>query len=145
MSLFPLALTALLAGAPSGPQHFILAAHFEPAARSGQPGAVAVRFTGTDPEIHINEEPAPRLKLSPVETVLVDKQPPPSGKGPDFDPETARYLDIAKPVRFPVAVAPGAAKGEQNVKATVVYFYCSKREGWCRRGSTEIEVPVLVK
>ena len=77
--------------------------------------------------------------------MLVDKQPPPSGKGPDFDPETARYLDIEKPVRFPVAVAPGATKGTQTVKATVVYFYCSKREGWCRRGATEIDVSVLVK
>jgi hypothetical protein len=140
MSLAPLALAALLA---AGPQHFTLSAHFEPQA-AGKPAAVAVTFTGIDPDIHMNEEPAPRLKLSPVEAVLVDKQAPPSGKAPAFDPETARYLDLSKPVRFPVAVAPAAAKGSQTVKATVVYFYCSKREGWCRRGSTEIEVPVPV-
>jgi hypothetical protein len=143
MALVP-ALLALLAGAVPAPQHFALSAHFEPA-RAGQPAAVAVTFTGTDRDVHINEEPAPRLKLSPLETVLVDKQPPPSGKAPAFDPETARTLDTSKPVRFPVAVAPAAAKGSQNVKATVVYFYCSKREGWCRRGSTEIEVSVPVK
>jgi hypothetical protein len=129
----------------AGPQHFLLTASFEAPAKAGQPAAVAVTFSGTDPEIHINEEPAPRLKLDPLQAVLLDKQPPPSGKGPDFDPETARYLDLSRPVRFPVAIAPQAPKGAQSVKATVVYFYCSKRDGWCRRGATEIEIPLVVK
>ena len=128
-----------------GPQHFTLSAAFEPAAKAGQDGAVAITFSGTDPMIHINEEPSPRLKLDPLQTVLVDKQKAPSGKGPDFDPDEARTLDLAQPVRFPVALSPTAPKGAQIVKATVVYFYCSKREGWCRRGSTEVEVPLTVR
>ena len=128
-----------------GPQHFTLTAAFEPAAKAGQDAAVAVTFSGTDPMIHINEEPSPRLKLDPLQTVLVDKQKPPSGKGPDLDPDQARTLDLAQPVRFPVALAPTAPKGSQVVKATVVYFYCSQREGWCRRGSTEVEVPLTVR
>jgi hypothetical protein len=128
-----------------GPQHFTLTAAFEPPAKAGQDAAVAVTFSGTDPMIHINEEPAPRLKLDPLQTVLVDKQKAASGKGPDFDPDTARSLDLAEPVRFPVAFSPTAPKGPQVVKATVIYFYCSKREGWCRRGSTEVEVPLTVR
>jgi len=48
------------------------------------------------------------------------------------------------PVTFPVALAPGAPKGTQTVKANLVFFYCSKREGWCRRGSDELEVLVSV-
>jgi hypothetical protein len=137
-----LALLPLFAVAP---QHFLLSASFEEARKPGQHSAVAVTFTGTDPAIHVNEEPAPRLKLDPLQTVLVDKQPPPSGKAPGFDPETARLLDLSRPVRFPVAIAPGAPKGAQAVKATVIYFYCSKREGWCRRGATEIEIPLDVR
>jgi hypothetical protein len=43
-----------------------------------------------------------------------------------------------------VAFAAGAPKGDKTVKATVVYFYCSSREGWCRRGSADVEVPVSV-
>ena len=129
----------------AGPQHFTLTAAFEPPGKAGEEAAVAVTFSGTDPLIHINEEPSPRLKLDPLQTVLEDKQPPPSGKGPDFDPEKARTLDLAKPVRFPVAISPAAPKGPQSVKATVIYFYCSTREGWCRRGSTEVEVPLTVR
>ena len=128
-----------------GPQHFTLTAVFEPSAQAGHDAAVAVTFSGTDPLIHINEEPEPRLKLDPLQTVLVDKQKAPSGKGPEFDPDKARSLDLAQPVRFPVALSPTAPKGPQVVKATVVYFYCSKREGWCRRGSTEVEVPLTVR
>lgn len=136
---------ALLASALLGPpQHFTLTSTFEPA-RSGRGAAVAVTFTALDPDVYINEEPAPRLKLDPTEAVLVDKQAPPSGKGLDWDPDKARYLDLSRPVRFPVAVAPRAARGSHSPKATVVYFYCSKREAWCRRGAAEIELVVDVK
>jgi hypothetical protein len=136
---------ALVLAPPFGPQYFVVSAAFEAAPKPGKSAAVAVTFSGTDVDVHINEEPAPRLRLEPTQTVLLDKQPPPSGSGPDFDPDTARYLDLAKPVRFPVAIAPEAPKGEHPVKATVVYFYCSKREAWCRRGTAEIEIAVPVK
>jgi hypothetical protein len=129
----------------AGSSHFTVTAVHEPSSRPGISGAVAVTFRGTDPEIHINEEPAPRLKLDPAQVVLVDKQAPSSPASADFDPEAAHYLDLSKAVRFPVEIAAGAPKGDQLVKATVTYFYCSKREGWCRRGSTEVEVPVTVK
>ena len=138
-------LVALVLAPPGISQHFMVSAAFEAAPAAGKPAALVVTFSGTDPDVHINEEPAPRLRLEATQTVLLDKQAPPSGKGPDFDPDSARYLDLAKPVRFPVAVAPGAPKGEQTVKGTVVYFYCSKREAWCRRGTAEIEVAVPVR
>ncbi len=124
--------------------HFDLVATFEPPRKAGAPGHVAVSFTALDPDVHINEEPAPRLKLDLTQTVLVDKQAPAPEKTGGFDPDNPRYLDLQKPVKFPVAFAPAAPPGAQTVKATVVYFYCSAREGWCRRGSTEVEVPVRV-
>ena len=124
--------------------HFDLVAAFEPPRKAGASGHVAVTFTALDPDVHINEEPAPRLKLDLIQTVLVDKQPPAPEKTEGWDPENPRYLDLAKPVKFPVAIAPAAPAGAQTVKATVVYFYCSAREGWCRRGSTEVQVPVRV-
>jgi hypothetical protein len=84
------------------------------------------------------------LKLSPREAVLVDRQAPPPPRDPEFDPEKTRYLDLAKPLRFPVAIAAKAPRGKQEVEAKVVYFYCSKREAWCRRGTAEIEFTVEV-
>ena len=126
-------------------RHFDVAASFEPSRKAGAPGAVAVSFRALDPDVKVNESPAPRLKLDIAQAVLVDKQAPAPAQVPDYDPLTARYLDTAKPVLFPVAIAPTAPAGTHSVKASVVYFYCSTREAWCRRGSTEVLVPVAVR
>jgi hypothetical protein len=125
-------------------RHFDVSATFVPPKRPAGDGAVAVSFRSLDPDVRVNETPAPRLKLDLAQIVLVDRQPPARRQTPDYDPLTAKYLDLSRPVLFPVAVAPAAPKGAHTVKASVIYFYCSQREAWCRRGSVEIEVPVTV-
>jgi hypothetical protein len=134
--------TSAFGAAPA--EHFGLAVSFVAPAKPGAEGAVAVTFSPKDADVRVNQEPAPRLKLDPAQTVLVDKQPPPPTRLTPFDPATAKYIDPKEPVRFPVVLAPGAAKGVHDVKASVTYFYCSKREGWCRKGSAEVGVPVTV-
>jgi hypothetical protein len=136
---------ALLWASPAGPQHFTLSASYTPRAKPGVDGTIAVTFTPRDADVHINENPPARLKLDPEQKVLVDKQPPAPPRVEPFDPEKVRYIDLAVPLIFPVAVAAGAPKGVQSIKATVVYFYCSKSQSWCRRGSTDIDVSVNVR
>jgi hypothetical protein len=143
MSRFAVGLSLLLIGA-STPQHFELTAAYEASKKAGVPGAVAVRFTALDPDVHVNETPAPRLKLATAD-VLVDKQTPPPDKLEAFDPESAKYLDLSLPVYFPVALAKTAPKGAQQVPVSVTYYYCSKRAGWCRKGTAELVVPVDVR
>ena len=142
----PTAFLALLlpAAVAAGPRHFDVGASFVSPARPGADGAVAVTFAALDPDVRVNEEPAPRLKLDPVQAVLVDKQKPGPARAEAFDPEKAHYLDLAAPVLFPVALSPAAPKGPQAVKGSVTYFYCSKREGWCRKGTADVSVAVTV-
>ena len=124
--------------------YFEVGATFTPPARSGGEGSIDVLFTPLDPDVLINEEPAVRLKLDPTQVVLVARAkptPPPSG---ETDPSKSRYVDLAKPVHFPVTIAPTAPRGTWDLGATVVYFFCSKREGWCRRGTAEVRVSVTV-
>ena len=125
-------------------QHFTVRASFVPPAAKGADGSIAVTFTALDPDVHVNEEPAARLKLDEAQSVLVDKQKPAPSRTEAFDPEKARYLDLSAPVLFPVALAAQAPHGDQSVKATVTYFYCSKREGWCRKGTAALDVAVAV-
>jgi hypothetical protein len=134
---------ALTLAAPA--RHFEVTAAFTPPRAAAADGAVAVTFQALDRDLRVNEAPAPRLKLDLAQTVLVDRQAPPAIQVPDYDPLTARYLDPAKPVLFPVAIAPTAPKGPHEVKASVVYFYCSTRESWCRRGSADVVIPVTVR
>lgn len=131
----------LLAG---GPTHFDVQASYVPPPKPNAQAAIAVFLTAKDPDVRVNEDPAPRLKLDPSQAVLVDK---PAGKSetPAADAGVPRYLDLSVPVRFPVSLGPSAVKGTHLVKGSLSFFYCSKREGWCRKGVSEVEIPVLVK
>jgi hypothetical protein len=133
----------LLALAP-GNQFFDVKATFVAPTKAGATPTIEVTFVSKDPEVHINEEPAPRLKLDGAQSVLVDKQPALRVRTAPYDPAAARYLDLSRPLKFPVAFAPTAPRGAQTVGATITFFYCSRREGWCRRGSVEVEVPLTV-
>jgi hypothetical protein len=117
-------------------------ASYVPPAKAGANGSVAVTFEPKDPDVHVNRDPAPRLKLDPDQRVLVDKQPPPPRRGGSADVEAAGFFEAGMPVTFAVALAPGLARGEHEAKGTVTYFYCSKRDGWCRKGTAEVEFSV---
>jgi len=138
-------LASLALGAGSArADRVIVSASYVPPAKAGAAGAVAVVFDTKDPDVHVNRDPAPRLALDPDQRVLVDKQPPRARRGGSADVEAAGFYDTETPVTFPVAVSPAAPKGEHEVKGSVTYFYCSKRDGWCRKGTSEVEIPVAV-
>lgn len=123
------------------PAHVKVTASYQPPA-SGTDAAVVVQLTPIDPHVRVNEDPAPRLKLDAAQQVLEEKPVP--RRSPAPAPGEARYLDPILPVSFPVKVNARAARGEHTVKATVTYFYCSKSEGWCRKGSADVDVPVRI-
>jgi hypothetical protein len=145
MVRLPFWLLLVPAALVAGPhEHFDLLASFEAPESAGGDGAVAVSFRALDPDLRLNETPAPRLKLDLTQDVLADRQAPPPRRLPAYDPLTASYLDLAEPVRFPAAISPTAPSGVHRVEAQVVFFYCSVREAWCRRGTSDVEVEVTV-
>jgi len=123
-------------------QHFDVAAAYEASAKKGAPANIVVEFKKKDPDVNINEEPAARIKFAPGSPLEAPLPPKSSGEIPD--PAKAHYIDLSKPVRFPVTVAAGAARGLSTVKTTVSYFYCSKRENWCRKGTAEFDLAVVL-
>jgi hypothetical protein len=140
-----LALLVLPVVGAAGPRSdFDLLASFEPPQEPGEDAAVAVRFRALDPDLRLNETPAPRLRLDLLETVLIDRQAPAPRRVPVYDPLTARYLDVSDPVRFDVEISPTAPRGLQTIEAEVVFFYCSVRAAWCRRAIADIEFTVAV-
>src|SRR5688500_630395 len=86
----------LIAGAlfESGPKpHFDVTASFT-APRRDAPGEVAVQFVARDPDVKINEVPAPRLKLSSgPATVAVPPKAAPAKPAP-AGAEGGKYLDL---------------------------------------------------
>jgi hypothetical protein len=135
------ALVVALLQAPAAPAYVKVSASYLPPA-SGVDPAVAVTFAPADANIRVNEDPAPRLKLDGAQQVLAEK--PVARRPPAPAPGQPRYLDPSLPVTFPVKIDTRAARGEHTVKATVTYFYCSKSEGWCRKGTADVDVAVRV-
>jgi hypothetical protein len=115
--------------------HFVISAQYRPGKAAGT-GEVAVTFVPKDPEVKINTTPPPRLKLDEAQKLLAEKTVPRKAGAPD-----EKYLDLTFPVVFPVAVT-GPLQGEQTVKGALTYYYCSHREGWCRKGTADVEIPV---
>jgi hypothetical protein len=106
------------------------------ALRRGASGAeIAVTLTPRDHDIKVNRAPSPRLTLDAAQQVLSLK-PAKVEKGEKKE----GYLDTTFPVVFPVEVG-AHGHGGAFVKGTLTYYYCSKAEGWCRKGTREVEVP----
>jgi hypothetical protein len=122
--------------------HFDVSAAYEAPAKKGAPANIVFEFKKKDPDVDINEEPAPRVKFAAGSVLVAPKAPKSSGVIPD--PATAHYIDLSKPVRIPVTTAPDAAKGLSTVKTTLSYFYCSKRENWCRKGTADFDLAVVL-
>jgi hypothetical protein len=140
-----LATATAMQASGAGPSQVALEASFVPG-RPGAPASLAVTFTPHDPDVRINQDPPPRLKLEPGQGVLQYRPPARAPKeAPGEPPETLRYLEPAIPYAFPVTLKQGAPKGAHQVKASVTYFYCSKSAGWCRKGTGEVDVPVTVR
>lgn len=133
-------LAALVLSAGSAPLVTLSATYLPPV--KGAEATIAVQFSPTDPNIRVNEDPAPRLKLDQEQQILAEKAA--SARRPRPAVGEAHYLDPSVPVAFPVLLKAGTGPGEHTVKATVTYFYCSKSEGWCRKGLADISVPVRV-
>lgn len=135
--------TGLFQGAPKS--HFDVSATFA-AARRDAPAEVAVQFRATDPDVRINEVPPPKLKLTsgPATVVAPVKAAAPTGKAAPAPGEPGHYLDLTLPVTFPVTLDSAAARGAHDARGTVTYFYCSKREGWCRKGTAEVAFPIAL-
>jgi len=122
--------------------HFEVSAAYEAPARKGSPAHLVFEFKRKDPDVNVNEDPAPRIKFAAGAPLVAP--PPPKSSGIIPDPANAHYLDLEKAVRFPVTQAPDAAKGMSKVRTTLSYFYCSKRENWCRKGTADFDLPVVL-
>jgi hypothetical protein len=125
------------AGEAGGSPHFAITAQYRPGKAAGA-GEVEVTFAPRDPDVKVNATPAPKLKLDPGQKVLAEKAEPRRAAPAE------KYLDTTFPVVFPVSVL-GSAAGAQTVKGSLTYYYCSHREGWCRKGTADLEIPVKAR
>ena len=124
-------------------QHFEVTAAYEAPAKKGAPAQPRVRVQDRRTPTSTSTKSRPRASSSPpVARWSLPRRRRVPGVIPD--PANVKYLDLSKPVRFAVTPAPNAAKGMSRVKTTLSYFYCSKRENWCRKGTADFDLAVVL-
>lgn len=131
------ALALMLLAAPlasAGEAPFLVTAEWEPGSAK-RPGAVVLRFSPDADDLRVNRVPAPRLEWPQgvaAEPVSAPGETRPASAAPG-DPQ---YLADGEAYRLYFATAP--TKG--MVEGKVVFFYCSKNAGWCKKGVSPVSL-----
>jgi hypothetical protein len=128
-----------LAEDPSANEHVKL--EVRPSARvmrSGTGGEIQLHFSPAD-GIHVNADPPIVLSLDSAAGVRLKGKPIMT-----MDGKTG-YLSTEAPVRQKFTLLRGVKRGPLNIKATVIFMYCSDSEGWCNRGKQPVEFTITVR
>jgi len=118
----------------------VMAANYSDAAvEAGASGEVVVSFGVLDGYV-INRMPPIQLKLQPVYGLTHDAA---NLVSPSEDPQSddEYYVDVPT---FIVEVEAAAA-GEYEIPGELVYFFCSKSDGFCSRQIVDVVVPVMAE
>ena len=88
----------------------------------------------------INRTPPMNLKLTAVEGVKLEKS---EFSSPAEDPKSKDeyYVDLPS-FKIPVT---GTKAGKYEIPGKLVYFFCSKADGFCARSVLDVKVPVTVQ
>jgi hypothetical protein len=105
----------------------------------GTSGEVVVSFGVLDGYV-INRVPPFELKLQPVEGLTYDEANLVSSSE---DPKSTDDYYVDVPV-FNVAVE-ATAVGDYEIPGELVYFFCSKADGFCSRQIVDVVVPVTAE
>lgn len=96
--------------------------------KAGGKGTILIFFVPVD-GIHINAEPPVTMKLEKDRLLSLEGEP-------DFSTDKeSGSMSTSTPVEQRFAVSSKAKPGEHTIKGTIVYYFCSDTEGWCRKFS----------
>ncbi|MCM2256507.1 MAG: hypothetical protein NDJ94_12645 [Vicinamibacteria bacterium] len=125
-------LAAPLAGAGEAP--FLVTAQWEPGSAK-RPGAVVLRFSPDAEDLRVNRVPAPRLEW-PQGVAAVPASAPGETRPVSAAPGDPQYLADGEAYRLYFATSPTSGV----VEGKVVFFYCSKNAGWCKKGVSPVSL-----
>ena len=118
----------------------VMEANYSDAAvEAGASGEVVVSFGVLDGYV-INRMPPIQLKLQPVDGLTHDAANLVS-PSEDRKSDDEYYVDV--PTFFVEVEA--AAVGEYEIPGELVYFFCSKADGFCSRQIVDVVVPVTAE
>jgi hypothetical protein len=88
----------------------------------------------------INKNPPISLKLTPVPGIKLDKTDFTSS--PNDPKSTDEYYVDLPTLKVPVVVGK---PGKYEVPGKLIYFFCSKADGFCSRQVSDVKVPITAQ
>jgi hypothetical protein len=105
--------------------------------RAGETGTVLIFFKPKK-GIHITTDPLFELTFDTLTQFFS------TGKT-TFEKDKKEYLKTQQPVKQRFLVAKKTLPGSYRLKGTLIYYYCSDKEGWCSRFKQPVELTITVK
>jgi hypothetical protein len=106
--------------------------------KPGEQAELHLTFTPAE-GIHVTIDPPVEIRVEPKRTFLLNgesKRPVDKNSG---------YLSSTEPVVQRFSLSRKAQPGKHVLRASIVYYFCSDDEGWCRKFSMPIELNLTVK
>jgi hypothetical protein len=131
--------TLQLVGLGAGLPQVMAPSYATEGVEAGRDGVVTVSFDVID-GYAINRVPAIQLKLEAVDGIVLAES---SMISPEKDPKSddVYYVDVPE---FDVSLKAAKA-GKYEIPGTLIYFFCSKADGFCSRQIVDVTVPVTVQ
>lgn len=105
--------------------------------QAGSEGTILATFTPVE-GIHINVDPPVELTLQENPSFAIHADPDMS-----IDEESG-FLSTSQPVEQRFSVASSTTPGDYTITGTIVYFFCSDAQGWCRKFKQPITLSLHV-
>ena len=126
--------------APGGQLPQIMSADFKiPPIAAGKVGEVGVSFKVID-GFAINRIPPIQLKLTPVAGVTL-RQTDFVSTSDDPKSKDEYFVDLPT-LKVPIRAAKA---GKYQITGKLVYFFCSKADGFCSRQVIDVKIPMTVQ
>ena len=106
--------------------------------KAGGKGEIQIQFQPIE-GIHVNAAPPTVLTLAEDSPVKL------TGESVVPVDSTTGYLDASKPTTYSFAVKKSTRPGDRKINGTLVYFFCSDKEGWCLRWQDDVSFTLSVE
>ncbi len=93
---------------------------------AGGRGRILLAFSPAD-GIHVTVDPTMEVSLKKNRVFTIQGDPEVS-----IDKESG-FLSSSHPVEQRFSISPSTKPGMYSMKGTIVYYFCSDAEGWCRK------------
>ncbi|MFN8005603.1 MAG: hypothetical protein U0V70_00965 [Terriglobia bacterium] len=107
---------------------------------AGEAGTVTLELS-VEKGFKLGKRPAPKLQFTPNPNFQVTNRVSFEEASAGKDPE---YFGEIKPLKISILPKKDLRTGEYDMDGKISFIYCSEKENYCARSSTDIKIPLII-